>query len=227
MRSRHVLLAALALLACFAVPAATLAATVDPLLFLNIDRFKFKPAKGGKPGQLTFTPGSVVAVLYMDGTTTTVNTGFETIIGAKVRISKLEQSSGDPFSFLDGMVTIEQGKGVYIQGSLTNITFDPGTDTTDGIVTLNLGFTLDNYWFTLLNQGLNSRFITEYANNSSMVAGALALTLVSSNAPGIQIDGFDVKSKGSASGQFQIPEPASLVLFASGLAALARAIRRR
>ena len=227
MRSRHLWLAALALLACFAVPAAALAATVDPLLFLNINSFKFKPAKGSKPGELSFKPGQVIAVRYMDGSTTVVNTSFETIVGRKVRISKLEQSSMDPFSFLDGTVTIGNGKKVYIEGTLTNITFDPGTDTTDGIVTLNLGFRLDNYWFTLLNQGLNSRFITEYANDSSMFAGSLALTLVSSNMPGRRIDGFDVKSKGSVSGQFQIPEPASLVLFASGLAALARAIRRR
>jgi len=227
MRSRHLWLAALALLACFAVPAATLAATVDPLLFLNINSFKFKPAKGSKPGELSFQPGQVIAVRYMDGSTTMTNTGFETIVGAKVRISKLEQSSMDPFSFLDGTVTIGNGKKVYIQGALTSITFDPGTDTTDGIVTLNLGFALDNYLFTLLNQGLNSRFITEYANNSSPAAGALVLTLVSSNELGKLIDGFDVKSKGSASGQFKIPEPASIVLFASGLAALARAIRRR
>ena len=227
MRRRHMALAALALLVCLALPAAAISATVDPLMFFNMNQFKFKPTKGTKPGTLSFVPGDVVSVRYMDGSMVTVNNATETIIGAKVRISKLTQSLTDPFSFADGTVTIATGKGVYISGALTNITFDPGTDTTDGIVTLNLGFTLDNYWFTLLNQGLNSRFITEYANNSSMTAGSIALTLVSSNQPSKLIDGFNLNTAGSVGGQFQIPEPASLFLIASGLAAMGRALRRR
>jgi hypothetical protein len=94
-------------------------------------------------------------------------------------------------------------------------------------VTLNLGFALDNYAFSLINEGLNSRFISEYANNSSMAGGALVLTLVSSNLPGKRIDGFDVNTKGSVAGQFKIPEPASLLLIASGLPGLIGALRRR
>ncbi len=227
MRRRHLALAALAMFLCLAIPAAVRAATVDPLLSFSINKFKFKPANGSQPGVLAFTPGSVVAVQYMDGSLLTANTPFETIIGAKVRISKLTQSVSDPFSFLDGTLTIEAGKGVYVSGTLTNITFDPGTDTTDGIVTLNLGFALDNYWFTLLNQGLNSRFITEYANNSSMVAGAIALTMVSSTMPNKLIDGFDLNTHGSVAGQFQIPEPASILLLGSGLAGWLVVRRRR
>jgi hypothetical protein len=227
MRRRHLALAALALLVAVAIPAAAISATVDPQLYFTVSKFKFNPTKGSKPGTLAFTPGSVVAVRYTDGSVVTAKTSFESIIGAKVKFSKLTESLTDPFTFLDGKVTIGAGKGLYINGSLTNITFDPGVNTTDGIVTLNLGFSLDNYWFTLLNQGLNSRFITEYANNSSTTAGAMALTLVSSSAPGKRIDGFNVHAEGPVSGQFQIPEPASLLLLASGLAGLAAARRRR
>jgi len=227
MRRRHIALAALVLLLHLAIPAAAFAAIIDPLLFFNVNKFNFRPAKGSKPGVMSFKPGKVVAVRYVDGSAATSNTAFETIIGAKVRISKLTQSLSDPFSFLDGQVTISTGKGVYIKGALTNITFDPGSNTTDGIVTLNLGFALDNYFFTLLNEGLNSRFITEYANFSSPAAGALTLMLASSTHPNKLIDGFDVKAGGSGAGQFMIPEPASIFLLASGLAGLAGAIRRR
>jgi hypothetical protein len=201
--------------------------TVDPLIFLTIKKFSFKPAKGTHPGMLVIKKGTVTAVRYRDGSTTTLNTSFETIIGAKVVFSKLIQSGGDPYTFLDGTVTIANGRNVFIDGNLTNITFDPGTDTTDGIVTLNLGFQLDNYWFTFLNTGSGSRFITEYHDFSSPNAGSLALTLVSPTEAKKRIDGFDTKSKGTGSGQFQIPEPGTLILLAAGLAGLVRATRSR
>ena len=97
---------------------------------------------------------------------------------------------------------------------------------TDGIVTLNFGFQIDNLIFDLLNTSTNSRFIDEYATFSSTFAGALAPTLTSSpnRAP---IDLFNGKSKGTASGEFQIPEPGTLVLLAGGIMGLITARRRR
>ena len=225
MRRRLLILAASAVLCVLALAPAGRAATVDPLLFLSINKFNFTPAKGSNPGTMNIQQGKVTAVRYRDGSTTAVNTSYETIVGAKLKFSKLVQSNVDPFSFLDGTLTISSGKNVFINGNLTNITFDPGTDTTDGIVTLNLGFQLDNYWFTFLNTGANSQFITEYANFSSPNAGSLALTLVSDTAANKLIDGFDMKAKGSGSGQFQIPEPGTLMLLAAGLAGLIRATR--
>jgi hypothetical protein len=203
------------------------AVTVDPMLFISFKGFTFKPAKKKKPGMLIMNRGRVTAVRYRDGSTTTTKTSFETIVGAKVIFSPLFQTTSDPYTFLDGTVTIKAGKKLFIKGNLTDITFDPGTDTTDGIVTLNLGFQLDNYWFTFLNTGAGSRFITEYHDFSSPNAGSLALTLVSQTEPNKLIDGFNVKVNGSASGVFQIPEPGTLILLAAGLAGLFRAARSR
>jgi hypothetical protein len=228
MRTRLAWLAVLALLGSvtFAQPASAI--PEDPLLWLSIGKFSFKPSKKGNPGQLSIKKGEVTAVMYRDGTTVSNNTGFETIIGARVDFSnKIPQSCCDPFSFLDSTVTIRSGKTVFIQGILTNTTFDPGADVTDGIVTLNLGFALDNLWFTQLNTSAGSRFISEYATYNSVVAGSLALTLVSSADPKHRIDLFDRKSKGKGSGEFQIPEPGTLVLLGSGLVGLAGMLRRR
>jgi hypothetical protein len=234
MRTRLAWPAALALLGAlaFALPASAI--PEDPKLFLTVKKFSFKPTKNGKPGSLVMKKGEVTGVLYHDGTVTAFNTPFETIIGAKVdfaandpkRSNKIPQSLADPFSFLDAVVTIRNGKNVFIEGILTNITFDPGSDVTDGIVTLNLGFQLDNLWFTTLNTSANSRFIDEYASYSSMAAGALALTLVGSSDPKKRIDLFDRSAKGMGTGEFQIPEPGTLVLLLSGVAGLA-ATRRR
>ncbi len=229
MRTWLAWLAALAFFGCFAFAQPVSAQPEDPKLFLTVKKFSFKPTKDGKPGSLSMKKGEVVGVLYRDGTVTAFNTPFETIVGAKVDFvsntvkpsNKIPQSLADPFSFLDAIVTIRNGKNVFIEGILTNITFDPGSDITDGIVTLNLGFLIDNLWFTTLNTSANSRFIDEYATYSSTVAGALALTLVGSSDPDKRIDLFDRKSKGMGTGEFQIPEPGTLVLLLSGLAGLA------
>ena len=112
----------------------------------------------------------------------------------------------------------------FVKEQLAGDVFYPNT--TDGVVTLNLGFAVDNYWFTLLNQGLNSQFITEYANNSSTTAGALSLTLHGPTDPAKLIDGFNVNVTGNAAGQFQIPEPGSIFLMGAGLAGLAAIFRK-
>lgn len=205
---------------------ATAQATVqDPKISFEIKNFSFKPAKKNKPGVLKLTKGTVVTAFYEDGTSTSTNTAFETIIGARVKIPRLIQV-GDSLTFLNSQVTIRKGKDVFIDGMLINITFDPGADMTDGIVTLNFGFQLDNLIFDLLNTSANSRFIDEYATFSSTFAGALALTLTSSpkKAP---IDLFNSKTKGTASGEFQIPEPGTLVLLAGGIMGLVTTRRRR
>jgi hypothetical protein len=224
--SRHILVSALVLVCGLILAPVAQAASVPPMLFLNFGQFKFKAPKGTKPGVLSFKSGKVIAVRYTDGSVTTTNTPFETIVNARVDISRLTQDDEDPFSFLNGTVKIRQGSKVYIDGALTNITFDPGTNTTDGIVTLNLGFALDNYFFTLFNQSLNSQFMSEYAANSSTTAGALALTLNGPVDPTKLIDGFDVNVTGNAAGQFQIPEPGSIFLMGAGLAALAGLFRK-
>lgn len=224
-------LAVLAALFCFTfavvVPEAS-ALPMGPRLYLQIDKWQFKPAKNGKPGVLRLGKGKVIAVQYADDTVLTEPSDFETIVDAKVKFGKkIYQSMGDPFTFLDTTISIESGKTVYIGGMLTNVTFDPGSDLTDGIVTLNLGFQLDNVSFTTLDTTANSRFIMEYSTMSSMAGGALALTLVSTSEPGKNIDLFDVKSKGEAAGQFQLPEPGSIALLGAGLAGLAALRRRR
>ncbi len=218
----------LGLLGVLAFAPAARAVLTDPMITMEFNEFSFNPSKNdNKPGMLNLTPGVVTSATYQDGTTTTVNTDFETIIGAKVRIDKLIQSDSDPATFFDTKLTITKGKDLYISGILTNITFDPGSNLADGIVTLNLGFKLDNLFFDVLNMDANSRFTTEYGNFSSMNAGALALTLNSITHPKGGLDLFDVKTKGSATGEFQIPEPGTFILLATGLLGMGAHRRRR
>ncbi len=228
MRFRLTILAVLVLFGFAASVHEASALPLGPKLFMKIDKWTFKPAKANKPGVLEIKKGKVIAVQYADDTVVTDPTDFETIIDTKVKFQKMiQQSMMDPFTFMDSTVEIVSGKTVYIAGMLTNITFDPGVDMTDGIATLNLGFQLDNLWFSTLNTNANSRFTQEYATLSSVNAGALALTLVSSSAAGERIDLFDVDTKGTASAEFQLPEPGSIELLGMGLAGLARLRRRR
>src|SRR5262245_66637586 len=120
MRSaRHMFVSALVLVCLIIAPVAQ-AATIPPLLFLTFSKFKFKAPRQGKPGILQFKSGRVVGVRYSDGSVTTTNTPTETIVNARVDISRLVQDDEDPFSFLDGSVTIRKGsKSVYLTGALT------------------------------------------------------------------------------------------------------------
>ena len=232
MRSRLISLAVLVLFGFVANAQEAWALPLGPRLYIMIDKWQFKPAKVKpnkfQPGELQIKKATVIAVQYADDTIITENTDFETIIDAKVKFQKkIFQSMNDPFTFMDSTIEIVSGKTLFIGGMLTNTTFDPGSDVTDGVVTLNLGFALDNVWFTTLNTSAGSRFTEEYATLSSMAAGALTLTLVSTDEAGKRIDLFDVKSKGSGAGEFQLPEPGSIALLGAGLAGLAGLRRRR
>lgn len=231
MRSRLALAGVIVLLGSLLIPQIASAMTTDPKLFIEIKKFKYQPAKGDKPAFLKIGKATVVAVQYSDGSMISTKKSTEPIIGAKIKFmsKKLMQTGGGggaAATFMDTNIEIRNKNVLYIAGLLTPITFDPGSDLTDGIVTLNLGFALDNLFFTTLNTGSGSQFITEYAANSSTVAGALFLTLVSSNEPGKRIDLFNQKTKGFGSGEFKIPEPGTMMLLGAGLIGLAARRRR-
>ncbi len=225
MRSKLALTAVLVLVGSLLIPRIAVAITVDPKLYLEIKKFKYQPAKGNKPATLSIGKATVTMVQYTDGSTISIKKSTEPIIGAKIKFmdKKLTQTGGgggSPATFMDTNIEIRNKKVVYIAGLLTPITFDPGSDLTDGIVTLNMGFLLDNLFFTTLNTGSGSRFVDEYETNSSPTAGALFLTLVSSNVPAKRIDLFNQKAKGFGSGEFKIPEPGTMMLLGAGLIAL-------
>ena len=231
MRKWLPLMAVLMLVGSLLIPRTASAMTTDPKLFIEVKKFKYEPAKGEKPAYFSIVKATVTGVQYSDGSILSTKKSTEPIIGAKIKFldKKLLQTGGGggaPATFMDANIEIKNKNTLYIAGLLTPITFDPGSDLTDGIVTLNMGFALDNLIFSTLNTGSGSQFVNEYAANSSMFAGALYLTLMSSTDPAKRIDLFNQKSQGSGSGEFKIPEPGTMILLGAGLMGLATRRRR-
>ena len=172
-------------------------------------------------GTMSFQPGTVNVVQYLDGSSTRMNGPSESIIGGHITIAPMSligPSSSIPgaFSFSDSGLTITEGSTTFLGASLTNDVLIPDKSV-PGFDSVLEGTLVWEEGQTGLSSSLPSQFLNEYFNTP--VSVAVGEVFFRTNLLG---ETGDLGMSGSFTGTVFVadsivPEPTTLLLLGIGL----------